>query len=67
MPLTPEQFDRCACECMARMVNTHDEPLDLKAKAAVAVQAAKALSDAITTAKQQVGPMPNQKKIGGRK
>lgn len=64
MPLTPEQFNRCACECMASLVNPYDTAADLKQKAAVAVEAASALSKAMSESKQRVGPMAPQKRIG---
>lgn len=57
MTLTPEQFNRCACECMASMVTPYDRPQELSIKAEIAVAAAEALSKEMTRAKRPVGPM----------
>lgn len=61
MPLTPEQFNRCSCECMVRLVSVHDSPQDLAHKAEIAIAAAEALTKAMSKVKRNVGPMDTRR------
>ena len=62
MPLTPEQFIRCACQVLAGIANPYDEPADLQHKAYYAVDAAEALSKALNKSKRSVGPMDSPRR-----
>lgn len=55
--MTDEQFIRCACQVLAGIANPYDEPADLQHKAYYAVDAAEALSKALSKKRKTVGPM----------